>query len=70
MDKKLYELGDDVNNCIVKAQATLAGYNFYTAGNHEGKAEDSDINKLRDLLRDVEYLSRSLSAQGMILGVK
>ena len=69
MDKKLYDIGDEVNSAIVKAQVELAGYNFYN-GNREGMAKQADIDKIRDLLADAEYTSRLLSAQGMILGVQ
>lgn len=68
MDKRLYDMGQEVNEMIVKAQVALAEYNFYT-GNREGIAKQSDIDAIRDALAQAEYVSRLLSAQGMVLGV-
>ncbi len=59
IEKKLYDLGNEVNQKIVEAQGALASYNFYE-GNKEGIAATADIEKIRDFLREAEYISRLL----------
>jgi hypothetical protein len=64
----LREKAEEVNDHVVKAQVSLASYNFAEERDRQNEADQEIINKIRDLLAEAEWLSRQLVPSQMITG--